>query len=123
MDNEGLQVMRKYFEMEIKPKFVPDDADHDDGEELDDDNCVTCALPRVPDDPKARVKKERIKFSHNELKQIFERTFTEITALVQRQVDMAQEATKKNVNVCPPHSHGVIGAHAYVALGADSRLG
>ncbi|RPB20863.1 actin-like ATPase domain-containing protein [Terfezia boudieri ATCC MYA-4762] len=101
MDDDDRQVMRKDFEMEIKPKFYPD-KDHDDelDDELDDDNCVTCALPGVPDsdDSNIRVKKMRITIPNNELKKIFERTFTDITRLVQKQVNMAQEATKKNVN-------------------------
>ncbi|KAF8439648.1 hypothetical protein BGX38DRAFT_1273225 [Terfezia claveryi] len=97
MDDDDRQVMRKDFETEIKPKYHPDN-DHDD--ELDDDNCMVCAVPGVPDsdDPTVRVKKGKIKFSKNELKGIFESTFTEIAELVQKQVKMAQEATKKNVD-------------------------
>ncbi|KAF8439647.1 hypothetical protein BGX38DRAFT_1273224 [Terfezia claveryi] len=99
MDDDDQQVMRNDFEMEIKPKFLPGEADDND-DELDDDNCVICALPGVPDsdDPTVRVKKGKIKFSKNELKGIFESTFTEIAELVQKQVKMAQEATKKNVD-------------------------
>jgi len=117
MDDDDRHVMRKDFEMEIKPKFHPDKVDHDD-DELNEDNCETCALPGVPDDPKARVKRMKITISHNELKKIFECTFTEITGLVQKQVDMAQEATKKNVDVCPSSSHSIIDTHA-----TDFRLG
>jgi len=122
MDDDDRHVMRKDFEMEIKPKFHPDKADHDD-DELNEDNCETCALPGVPDDPKARVKRMRITISHNELKKIFVPLFTDIAKLVQKQVNMAQEATKKNVNVCPSSFRGIIVAYVYMALGTDSRLG
>ncbi|RPB20864.1 hypothetical protein L211DRAFT_892519 [Terfezia boudieri ATCC MYA-4762] len=100
MDDDDHQVMRDYFEMEIKPNFKPNFLPGNNDDELDDDNCVICALPGVPDsdDPTVRVKKEKIKFSKNELKGIFESTFTEIAELVQKQVKMAQEATKKNVD-------------------------
>ena len=99
MDEDDRQVMRKDFETEIKPKFIPEEVDHDD-DDLNEDNCVTCALPGVSDDSKAGVKKHRITISHNELKGIFVPLFTDIAKLVQKQVDMAQEATKRNVDVC-----------------------
>jgi len=98
MEDVDRRVMRNDFELEIKYKFHPN---HDYDDELEDYDCVICALPGVPDDPKTRVKRGRILFSNNELKQIFEHTFAEIMELVQKEVDIAQEATKKNVDVCP----------------------
>ena len=93
MDDYDRQVMRKDFEKEIKPNFLPDE---DGG---DDDFGVTCELPGVELENIKGVKKRKIEFTTKELKEIFKPTFTEITKLVQQQVDAAQEAVKKNVNV------------------------
>ncbi|KAF8464844.1 hypothetical protein BDZ91DRAFT_659776 [Kalaharituber pfeilii] len=91
MDDEERQEMRKDFETEIKPKFDPD---HDDN----DDVVVTCALPGVPDNPEKRVRKRKITFTTNEVKGIFEPTFTKIAETVQNQVIAVQEASRKNVD-------------------------
>ncbi|KAF8420259.1 hypothetical protein EV426DRAFT_613029 [Tirmania nivea] len=95
MDDHSRQVMHKEFDTEIKPKFHPDKYDDDDD---DDDGPVTCALPGVPDDVERRVRKSKIIFSVEELREIFEPTFTDIAALVQKQVDAAQATTKRNVD-------------------------
>ncbi|KAF8462032.1 hypothetical protein BDZ91DRAFT_735753 [Kalaharituber pfeilii] len=103
MDDEDLQVMRKDFETEIKPKFNPDrdDDDDDDADDDDDDDAddvVMCALPGVPDSPEKGVRKRKITFTTKEIKGIFEPTFTKIAEAVQKQVIAAQEASRKNVN-------------------------
>ncbi|KAF8464852.1 hypothetical protein BDZ91DRAFT_243142 [Kalaharituber pfeilii] len=96
MDDEDRQVMRKDFETEIKPKFVPDHDDNDDDD--DDDVVVTCALPGVPDNPKRGVWKKKITFTTKEVKGIFEPTFTKIAEMVQKQVIAVQETGRKNVD-------------------------
>ena len=100
--------MRKDFDKEIKPNFLPD---QDEG--------VICALPGVPDDPEKRVQKAKIRFSTDEIQAIFEPTFTDIAVfavLVQKQVDKAQGAARRNVDVCgsPPHRVSSVG------LGTDA---
>jgi len=94
MDDDDRQVMRSHFETQIKPKFLPDQ----DGD--DDNDSTICQLPGVPDDHERGVQKSKIRFSTNELKEVFEPIFTDIATLVEKQVDAVQEATNKNVNVC-----------------------
>ncbi|KAF8429413.1 hypothetical protein BGX38DRAFT_1334615 [Terfezia claveryi] len=86
MEDHHHYAMRKDFDEHIRPKFLPDDGG------------VICALPGVPDDPEKRVREMKISFSMDEIKAIFEPTFTDITALVQKQVDKAQAAVKRNVD-------------------------
>ena len=104
MDDDDRQVMRSHFETQIKPKFLPDQ----DGDG-DDDGGKICQLPGVPDDHENGVQKSKVRFSTNELKEVFEPIFTDIATLVEKQVDAVQEATNKNVNVCDNPAYYLLG--------------
>ena len=101
MEEEDRIEMRNDFDAAIKLKFFPhDNSDDDEDEDDDDDDAHLCSIPGVPDDPLKGVRRQKIKFSTEQMKGIFEQTFEEITKLVQAQVTASQEETKKNVDVC-----------------------
>lgn len=99
MEEEDRIEMRNDFDAAIKLKFFPhDNSDDDEDEDDDDDDAHLCSIPGVPDDPLKGVRRQKIKFSTEQMKGIFEQTFEEITKLVQAQVTASQEETKKNVD-------------------------
>ena len=91
--------MKRHFDDYLKPTFCPPDPEDED----DDFDVETyhCPVPGIRDCSKNKICRGHLVLSVDDMKGIFDPTFSEITKLVQDQVTNAEKKARKSVTVWP----------------------
>ena len=93
--------MMRHFDEFLKPTFCPSDEDDDDF----DIDTYHCLVPGLPDCSKKGISHGNLLLSVEDMKKIFDPTFSEITMLVQDQVTNAEKTAGKPVTVWPTNKY------------------
>jgi len=91
----------RHFDDYLKPTFLPPEYSDlntfEDEDDFDEVASYNCPLPGVADSPSKGIYKGHLILTVDEMKGVFEPTFTKITKLVQEQVLAAEKKAAKNV--------------------------
>lgn len=91
----------RHFDEYLKPTFCPPEFNDsfDDEDDLDELASYNCPLPGVADNRDKAIYKGHLLLTLDEMRTVFQPTFNAITKLVQEQILMAEQKTKKPVTV------------------------
>ena len=98
MTNIARSNTMRYFDEYLKPKFCPPDPNEEEDDDFDIET-YHCPVPGLQDCSLKGIYGGHLLLSVDDMKGIFDPTFSEITSLVQDQVSNAERTANKGVTV------------------------
>ena len=98
MTNIARSNMMRHFDEYLKPTFNPHDSTDEEDDDFDN-NTYYCPVPGLQDSNRKGIYGGHLVLSADDMKGVFDPTFSQITRLVQDQVTNAERTARKAVTV------------------------